>query len=570
MSDRASTVVLGLASLPEASTQSATVFVETADGEPMAFHTQNVKAIPAEAGKEGVYTQVRAAYRYDPARNAVVAVTPASRKRSQPTAWVWEAALLSRFDVDGQAQHVAQYHLENTGTSHIIVTLPVSALRRRVSLDDVELVADRSSSAPNRVLVPLPRGKRFPTLRVHFDTPGTKLRTLGEVRAHWPKIDLPCFKKTWSVWLPPSHFADFETDGETPEPRWSERLFACDVVRRGGKPFNLLAASDWRDFAQTMNQRQAAQANATRFLAALEEAFVNIQTQRREGPTWADWIGEASRRLSRERRDSGPTVAVDVTSLAAAGVTPLTILTDLSDPDIGKRLVDANVAVVAAPNQILVTSLHGVSRLSDVATRAQSPTAVVLIAADELKTRAIRAVAAVDWHRASPSSGTRWRSAGEQALLDLPLTGWHNVRLNTNNDGVTLRVYRRDVLDVIGASGVDRDVCDGWLVVPSSLRRGCNSCRCRGVRGALLSGVMDPDRSRSVSGLRAGNARCVGEAIGFRESTARRKPSLARKRPRFSPQRRRRVRSPCWSHSWPLSARVRHGPVNPWSNLPRQ
>src|SRR5690606_19512450 len=102
---------LSLASLPEAASQSATLTVAADGGVPLTIAGENVKAIPVERPPDKSYARVRGAFRYDPARNAVVRISRVAPREAQQAAWVWNARLISRFDPHGATSHLALYRI---------------------------------------------------------------------------------------------------------------------------------------------------------------------------------------------------------------------------------------------------------------------------------------------------------------------------------------------------------------------------------------------------------------------------------------------------------------------------
>ena len=139
--------------------------------------------------------------------------------------------------------NVAVYRLENTGRAQVAVTLPPEARFWRIILDGSEWTPESSGKPPRPIFVRLPRDLRFPTLRIHYAVPHPATQIVGQLQPDWPAIDVPCFRQTWSVWLPPA-FAAWSKDSRAPydvEQRNSVgpptvRVFAAASLRAAVQP----------------------------------------------------------------------------------------------------------------------------------------------------------------------------------------------------------------------------------------------------------------------------------------------------------------------------------------------
>jgi hypothetical protein len=448
----AATATLSLASLPEAASQIATLTVSSDDAVPLEIHGENVRAIPGEPPPDGSYARVRAVYRYDPARNAVVTVKRVGEKGSQQAAWVWDARLVSRYEPHGEASHLAVYHLENTGLNHVSLSLPAETLHWQVTVDNGELSADRAATTAQRLLVRLPRDVRFPTVRVRYVTPGHRLGAKGQVEAEWPSLGIPCLARTWSVWLPPSHRAVTPPDATAQLPlRWDERLFGCRLVRSESRPFNLFHAADWQGLEVDLDPPGFAADTARTFLQMVSVAGNELRQGKSRTPTWGELFDAVAQRAARVPARDRLAVWVDAPALRNAGIFARTAV-DLSRnrtvPADSDLFADSSIGVVVAPRSVIVTDVNSLGRWSGTA----RPTAwrnVVTLATPQPLPASL--TSAADWAVARPLAQLPWSYASETNALELPLTGWHNYQLTVERtERGRLAVYQESSRALLG------------------------------------------------------------------------------------------------------------------------
>lgn len=356
-----------LASLVEKVDQTGIVTVGAVDGTTLAVNAAGLTAVPIVRPRDDEYPFQRAAYRYDPMRDYTVTVSRRSDARQSVLAWVWSCELASRFQINGATSHQVVFDIQNGGRPKIEITLPATATVQRVRVDESDVSYAKSSGGTQRIVVPLPPRKRFPSVRVDYSTQGEPLRDFTTQEVGWPQIDLFCLKRTWDIWLPPGLHAReddrFVKTAATSSPNWEERLFGPAMRRRGKRPFDLFSLSDWRTIGQSASH-DAGQA-AAGFVTAFTNVVVARDTpdQANENLTW----GEAISRYEQLRGSASTSLGlrrlwIDANALREQGVTADTVCSTGARPSISRILAGSNLAVVAGPDAILLTS---VARLGD-------------------------------------------------------------------------------------------------------------------------------------------------------------------------------------------------------------
>ncbi len=269
---------LNLAGLPEASAQRGTLLVRALQAAPLRIQNHRLEPLPAEPPPEGAYQTLRAAFQYDPVRDAVPASEPTVTVSLTPNevgvaaAWVWLAELESQYEADGSGRHLASFRLENAGRESVSIALPPrieGTQVRAVWVDDERTAWDRGGEG-RAVLVGLPAGRRFPVVAVQFDTTGGRLRALGSLTPPWADADVPILARRWTVWLPPG-FESPETDLRWQQPRgprssWSQRLFGPLGRDAESGAFDPLSVSDWARLAGNESLDAAARQRADQLL----------------------------------------------------------------------------------------------------------------------------------------------------------------------------------------------------------------------------------------------------------------------------------------------------------------
>jgi hypothetical protein len=249
---------VSLVSLPEASAEQATLVLRAVGTRSLEIKNHRLAPIPIETAPPGQCQTVRAAYQYDPLRDASAAPEPplllwTAEVACVPRSWVWHGELQSHYLPDGTGQHLAGYQLQNCGESSIRLTLPQGVSREAVHglwIAGIPAAARRGEAGDQSLVIDLPAGQKYPTVTIHFTTHGKRLPTVGRLEPPLPEADVPVLWQHWSVWLPPGYeLAEYFPDQERSTPRrltWSQRLFGCLGRASGQTAFNPLGSEDWR------------------------------------------------------------------------------------------------------------------------------------------------------------------------------------------------------------------------------------------------------------------------------------------------------------------------------------
>ncbi|MCY2996376.1 MAG: hypothetical protein NTY19_52295 [Planctomycetota bacterium] len=236
-----------LATLPDAATQLGWVTVRTPLALSVGIDEERVWPVPAESPPPDQSATTRGVFRYDSFQVGRIAVVRKASDELPPTVWAWSCQMISRAAREGRAVHTVVYQLENTGAVQLALTRPVLAKGWRVTVDGRELTGPDDGGERLPVPIPLPRGVRFPSLRVEYTTEDQPLAAFGTVSAYWPQVDISVLGRSWIVWLPPE-FDRLPASGNAASPTWTERLFAPLVRTTSQTPCNPLAPNAWQRF----------------------------------------------------------------------------------------------------------------------------------------------------------------------------------------------------------------------------------------------------------------------------------------------------------------------------------
>lgn len=243
-------VPLSLIALPEAGSQQGRVEVRATDAAPAVIENYRLKPAPLAADDESEYPVVRGDYRYDPAGELGLSDTPAitvarSDKVGQlQGALVWDLRLDSRYEATGRGLHLATCQIESGGRPRCALRLPPEAEVLGAWIDDAPI---RHRALDGQLVVPLPRGKRFPTLEVQFAAAGPPLSVWTAYEAPWPEIDMAVLARHWLLWAPPEYellAPEGAATGKLPL-SWSQRLFGILGRPSGEAPFHPSVGEHW-------------------------------------------------------------------------------------------------------------------------------------------------------------------------------------------------------------------------------------------------------------------------------------------------------------------------------------
>jgi len=331
----AAPVSVSLASLPEAARQDGTVAVGSTRKGAMKIETHRVTPVPPTPAHEDQYSTVRAAYRYDPARDVgqdaetSVILAPQGADAGTPWAWAWTCHVESRYQPGGASRHLVTYRLQNSGRSQVLLGFPEElgvGVLRGVWVDGTKVPWESVPGGIGQwIAVPLPAGRKFPVVVVDLAAAGPALGVFHSLEPVLPEIDVPVLQSHGTAWLPPGYEPAVRgLSGRLP---WaaaetiSQRWFGPFGRPEHGARFHPLTADDWRGWAGRSGEIAQARQNAGRFLERLgaterpsTKAAVNgSATNLPEGATWAEQLLRASAGVP-------VPVLVDRVALARAGV----------------------------------------------------------------------------------------------------------------------------------------------------------------------------------------------------------------------------------------------------------
>jgi len=355
---------ISLAALPEAGNQQGWLVIRSPEGEPLEIVNRRLEPVPAETLPFGQVPTVRAAYRYNPVRDtigiATAAVSVATNGESTTArACVWSCHLESRYQADGAARHLAIYRIQGTGRGALRLVLPPGASLEDVhgAWVDAERVQFRRSAGG--LSVPLPHGRRFPTVAVDFSTSPVSLGLWGELEPPMPVADLPVLAAQWTVWLPPG----FEECGRkclgqsdvATRLSWTQRLFGPLGRPAGATAFDPASAGDWLQWSRSRSKRRRDLQRAERWQQALGSLSGEGDPSGRPAPaSWAELLGH------RSIEDIAATLLVDRPALARLGIGPAS---SLPRPDGqtasergGRLLEEAELALLLSDEAVVLTS----------------------------------------------------------------------------------------------------------------------------------------------------------------------------------------------------------------------
>jgi hypothetical protein len=217
-----------LLSLPEASTQLATLAVYSSLAASLEIQAGGLKRIPAPSVPDDRLRAPRAMYRYQPSMPNTVELEVRPAAEHGPRAWIWHARMRSRFTTDGLAHHHAHYSIENAGRNRIEFSLPAQLGRLNVIVDGRQLPAGRIQLADRSVLVDLPESQRYVTVELQFQQRSRPLGMLTSVENELPRPDCPILDGHWEVLLPSGYHALDAARGLTGQRQavsWGQRMF---------------------------------------------------------------------------------------------------------------------------------------------------------------------------------------------------------------------------------------------------------------------------------------------------------------------------------------------------------
>ncbi len=368
---------ISLASLPEASSQRATLVVSAVETSVVRVEGGQLEPIPIEAVAAEQSTNVRATYRYVPAPNnaampeATLVVLPRSSTASLPMAWSWKCELESRYDPAGTGHHRALYRLQNAGRRQLQVTLPAGAGLKEVRgvwVDGIRVSWQAKGPVESRrLLVDLPVGHRFPIVAIYFTTVDEPLRLVSYRKPARPELDIPVLACQWTVWLPSGYdaapSAQHRQRRHRPELTWTQRLFGPLGRNAASAPFDPFHLPDWFDLLGAGSIQQAAMNKARRVLQNLGGGDGSSQTKEAEGLDWKSALTAPAVEAILADQSEGQeriVLLVDTPALSRLGLAPSSPLSRLTGGTSMTRgaalLQQAGLALLVHPSALVITS----------------------------------------------------------------------------------------------------------------------------------------------------------------------------------------------------------------------
>lgn len=318
-----------LVSLPGATAQVGSVTIRSPETVPIAIQQTDLQPIPPKPPSAGEYPTIRGVYRYEPSQLSRISVSRQTKDAQPHQAWIWLCQLVSRFSDDGQATHEAVYRIENAGAAQLELKPPRYCELLQASVDDREAPLPADVSADSNLVIPLPRGVRFPTVVIRFTARAEPLRSVCRVSAPWPHTNLSVFRREWVVWLPPG-FHPLRHDTDQGNVGWSHRLLGPLLRSNDRGPFNPFSEHHWRSLGTDVEpQETRLLSQAETFLRDLARQLNTLQEANDEEShvTWGELLADCE--LARRQRGGTPLpIWIDQHGLAQAGITPHTPVDD--------------------------------------------------------------------------------------------------------------------------------------------------------------------------------------------------------------------------------------------------
>jgi hypothetical protein len=358
-------IAVSLASLPEAVAQQGRLVVHAAADTPLTISNAGLQAVPVEAARDHQFTNARAAFRYEspddasPVSNMGVRLSRPRDALRESGALIWTCQVESRLGSDGRGLHTATYHVQNAGRSQCSISLAPDARLLELWVDDQRLTP-RAADAKEAITVPLPAGKKFPTIVAQYLTESPAWETLAHWEAALPGSELPILSRRWTLWLP----AGFEmlapaASWQALDARpltWSQRILGPLGRPSSEQPFRPASVDIWSHSLADEEIDANSLDSAQEFLTRLGTA---VTATNPPGET-LEWGALLSRVDS--AGESGRRLLVDTSALTEAGVLPHTAVrlnnqTKASARERGAAvLTQANLLLLVDEDALLLTT----------------------------------------------------------------------------------------------------------------------------------------------------------------------------------------------------------------------
>lgn len=205
----------------EATTQSGRVLVTAEDDDRWTLAASGLSALPVPSEHPDRFTLARGLFRYQPGRQASLAVVPASADKLLPLARIQSVDLTTQFAADASGLHILSLTLENSGLGELPVRLPLAATLQEVTVEGRSLEPLLTPSQPRQFRIPLPADERHIEVRVTYATaPQERPHYFATWRAELPEMSLAVPPVAWHVALPPGVRAVADLDAAN----WDQQL----------------------------------------------------------------------------------------------------------------------------------------------------------------------------------------------------------------------------------------------------------------------------------------------------------------------------------------------------------
>jgi len=469
-----------LPQVPEARRLRGTVVVRTLGRMQVEVESRGLRSIPLPARNGALLGAPRAAFRTplsaDDASQATgdVVISRRTPPKELPGALVWLRELEIRYVRQVDTQYLATFRVQNTNLPSVMAQLPARSQLLGVWVDREPLTGIDLLGKSNEASyllehsIPLPEGKRFVTVRLHY-----QLAYQGKTQLHLDaaRLDLPTLDTRVTLWLPPGY------EVVDADPNWrvhgladltlSSRLFGPFGRSRDGRPFDPFSRQAWEHLWGMAASADVAVNQAGALRRRLSESYEASQYSGMVA--WGQLLSEAA-------HDADPSHAalpllIDVPSLALEGIYPAATVMPHSPSTL---LEDARLELLAHPSALVLTTHaaaaryrlelslpttdekgHPVSRTIrpgvlaarvNAAASLGGSSALMNVAAWGLQLQPVWTHEDPPVEVADPSSGF----------------GWNAYRLDGNADSITVSVVRAPMRDTIAWGAFLMALAVGW------------------------------------------------------------------------------------------------------------
>ncbi|GHT09528.1 hypothetical protein FACS1894170_00160 [Planctomycetales bacterium] len=307
-----------------------------------------LQSIPTTASAWNQYSEVLAAFRYNPAEllfsadgEPLLLQKTASEKTVSPAS-IWSLRLNSQYEPDGNVNNDAFFCIENNGKDAVTVTLP-----DRTDIKDITSVlcdgrstnwhsgqvTENDGTVRATVTVPLPVGKRFVTMTIEYIYQDVPLAQQHKFRQRELSADIPILSRNRAVWFPPDFAVSLRN--ETPQHRHSSvssppqsfEVSRCLAYWHGIRGFNPVSVGDWQQLL-TQHQRHNEAATVAKLF------FEEVDGTLKKNPI-ISWSGLLKNEkmvqdvIFRNGQGTDVKLLVDKQAFRSLGITPETPITGL-------------------------------------------------------------------------------------------------------------------------------------------------------------------------------------------------------------------------------------------------